>query len=71
MSHLGWRPFKAWGHKGAMEFWAHEDDNYNIKWKINRVYIPASGFCANGLILKVLFDHIKEIIILIRIIMDK
>lgn len=33
MSHLGWHPFKALGHKHTKEFWTYIADNYLIKFK--------------------------------------
>ena len=65
MSHLGWRPFKALGHKRAKEFWAHIGDNCLTKWKINRIYIFIPGFPIDGLTSKVFFDYIRKIAFLI------
>ena len=55
MSHLGWPPFKSFGHKGTMKFWSHIGDNCITKWKINCVYIPVPGFSADGLTSKIYF----------------
>lgn len=71
MSYLGWRPLKALGHKRAKEFWTHIGDNCIFKGKINPIYIFVSGFPANNLISKILFDHIREIAVLIGFIADK
>ena len=69
--HLGWCPFKALGHRRAKDFWAHIGDNYITKWKMNYVYVPIPGFPADGLTSKVLFDRIREVIVLTGIITDE
>ena len=71
MNHLGWRPFKALGHKRAMKFWTHIGDNCITKWKMNRIYTPEPGFLANDLTSKVLLVRIKEVAILKGILTDK
>ena len=71
MSHLGWCPFKALGHRRAEELWTHIGNNYITKWKKNYVYVPVPGFPADGLISKVLFDRIREVTVLTGIITDE
>ena len=71
MSHLGWCLFKALGHRHAKELWTHIGDNYITKYKINYIYVPVLGFPADGLTSKVLFDRIREVTVLIRIITDE
>ena len=61
VSHLGWRPFRALGHRGAKEFWSHVGNNSIAKWRMNRIYIPVPGFLANGFTAKVLLDGIREV----------
>ena len=71
MSHLGWCPSKALGHRYTKEFGADINNNYITIWKINYIYIPVPDFPADGLISKILFDYIREVAILIGIITDE
>ena len=71
MDHLGWCPSKALGHRCTKEFWADINDKYITTWKINHIYIPVPDFPADGLISKILFDYIREVVILTGIITDE
>ena len=71
MSHLGWCPFKALGHRRAKELWIYIGDNCITKYKMNYIYVPVLGFPADGLTSKVLFDRIREVTVLTRIITDE
>ena len=70
MSHLGC-PFKALGHRHAKKFWLHIGDNYITKYKMNYIYVLVPGIPVDGLTSKVLFDRIREVTVLTRIITDK